>query len=68
MFADQLARVFDDPDHSMRERRELIIGHSAEGRLLIVSFAEQGPRTRIISARTVTRRERHHYEENTKEN
>jgi uncharacterized protein len=68
VFADPLARIFDDPDHSSEERRELIIGHSAKGRrVLIVSFAEQGPKMRIISARKVTKRERHDYEENTKE-
>ncbi len=27
VFADPLARIFDDPDHSDSERRELIIGH-----------------------------------------
>jgi len=32
VFADPLARVFDDPDHSENERRELIIGHSANHR------------------------------------
>ena len=34
VFADPLARIFDDPDHSEDERRELIIGHSAKQRLL----------------------------------
>jgi hypothetical protein len=29
VFADPLANIFDDPDHSESERRELIIGHSA---------------------------------------
>jgi hypothetical protein len=29
--ADPLANIFDDPDHSDDERRELIIGHSAKG-------------------------------------
>ena len=66
VFADPLARIFDDPDHSSEEPRELIIGHSAKRRVVIVSFAEQGPRTRIISARKATKRERHDYEENTK--
>lgn len=28
VFADPLARVFDDPDHSVDERHEIIIGHS----------------------------------------
>ena len=29
VLADPLASIFDDPDHSSEERRELIIGHSA---------------------------------------
>jgi len=66
VFADPLARIFDDPDHSRDERRELIIGHSAKGRLLIISFTEQRPSTRIISARKATKRERHDYETHTK--
>ena len=28
VFADPLAHIFDDPDHSGDERRELIIGYS----------------------------------------
>ena len=65
VFADPLANIFDDPDHSGEERRELIIGHSAEQRLLVVSFTDRGQRTRIISARQATARERRDYEENT---
>ena len=65
VFADPLARIFDDPDHSEDERRELIIGHSIQQRLLIVSFIEREPRTRIISAREATTHERRDYEENT---
>ena len=63
VFADPLARIFDDPDHSADESREPIVGHSMEQRLLIVSFTERGGRVRIISARTATRRERHDYEQ-----
>ena len=65
VFADPLANIFDDPDHSDDERRELIIGHSAEQRLLVVSFSDRGRRTRMISARQATARERRDYEENT---
>jgi len=67
VFADLLARIFDDPDHSLGERREIIIGQSSRGRLLLVSFTERGDRIRIISARTVTRRERKAHEEDTEE-
>jgi uncharacterized DUF497 family protein len=65
VFADPLARIFDDPDHSEDEPRELIIGHSANQRLLIVSFTEREPRTRIIGARQATAHERRDYEQNT---
>lgn len=41
VFADPLANIFDDPDHSGDERRELIIGHSTEHRLLVV-FTDRG--------------------------
>lgn len=68
VFADPLANIFDDPDHSSDERRELIIGHSAAQRLLIVSFTERGRRTRIIGAREATPRERKAYEENSQKN
>ena len=63
VFEDPLARIFDDPDHSGDEPRELVVGSSARQRLLFVSFTQRGPRTRIISARAATRRERHDYEQ-----
>ena len=63
VFADPLARIFDDPDHSTDEAREIIVGHSTQQRLLVVSFAEREDRVRIISARAATRRERHDYEQ-----
>ena len=50
VFGDPLAGIFDDEDHSVKEQREIIIGHSV----------------RIFSARRATRREREDYEENVK--
>jgi uncharacterized DUF497 family protein len=64
VFADSLARIFDDEDHSAEEQREIIIGHSSKGRLLVVCFTAQADSVRIISARKATRRERKEYEEN----
>ncbi|MBI4574498.1 MAG: BrnT family toxin [candidate division NC10 bacterium] len=64
VFADPLARIFDDEDHSNDEQREIIIGHSIRDRLLIVSFTERYGAVRIISARKATRNERKDYEEN----
>ena len=61
---DGLARIFKDTDHSEIEAREIIIGHSAAERLLLVIFTERKPdRIRIISAREVSRQERRDYEE-----
>lgn len=67
VFADPLASIFDDPDHSGEEPRELIIGHSANHRVILASFTQRRARTRIISARPATARERRAYEEHTKE-
>ncbi len=63
VFADPLGRIFEDPEHSETERREIIIGHSAKHNLILVSFVEDD-RVRLISARKATRTERKEYEEN----
>lgn len=64
VFSDPLAAIFDDEAHSEEEQREIIIGHSADNRLLLVSFTERGEAIRIISARRATKKERRDYEEN----
>lgn len=64
VFADPLARIFDDEDHSIDERREIIIGHSAGRRLLVVCFSAREDVVRIFSARGATKRERREYEGN----
>jgi uncharacterized protein len=63
VFVDPLARIFSDLEHSEHEDREIIIGHSVRGQLLIISFTERKETVRIISARQATRRERKDYEE-----
>jgi hypothetical protein len=63
VFADPLAMMHSDPDHSLTEGRALLTGHSGNGRLLLVSFTDRGSSIRIISARPLTRRERRKYEE-----
>jgi uncharacterized DUF497 family protein len=62
-FQDPLARIHADPDRSALEPREILIGHSAQGRPLLVAFADRRGRLRLISAREVTRRERRDYED-----
>ena len=67
VFADPLAVIFDDDAHSQDELREIIVGHSSLGRLLLVAFTERDRMmVRIISARKATRREREDHEEATR--
>ncbi|MCC6639791.1 MAG: BrnT family toxin [Deltaproteobacteria bacterium] len=63
VFGDQLARTYEDPDHSDTEVRELTFGCSSSGRALVVSHCDREGRVRIIGARQMTRRERRDYEE-----
>lgn len=67
VFDDPYARIIDDPDHSLAEQREIIIGHSNKHRMLFVSFAARGDVIRIISARKATPREQKAYEEKYRE-
>lgn len=62
VFGDFLGITISDPDHSADERRHITVGTSSRGRLLIVAHAQRGEGVRIISARTLTRRERITYE------
>jgi len=64
VFDDPLATMSEDPAHSVRESRYLLIGESFAQETLVVSFTERGDNIRIISARLATRRERNFYEEN----
>lgn len=61
-FGDVLSMNMPDPDHSEGEQRFIVLGNSARVRLVVVSYTERPPRTRIISARLATRQERHQYE------
>jgi uncharacterized DUF497 family protein len=66
VFADPLARIFKDTAHSEGEQREIIVGHSKERHLILVSFTGTDDIIRILSARKATRMERKDYEENVK--
>jgi uncharacterized DUF497 family protein len=63
VFGDPLAVTFQDPDHSLAERRTLTFGLSRQGRLLVVSHTQRRTAIRLISARIATRQERKLYEE-----
>ena len=63
VFADPLAMLMADPDHSADEERYVLLGESTQRNLLVVAFADRSPRTRLISAREATSHERRQYEE-----
>jgi uncharacterized DUF497 family protein len=63
VFGDPLAITFEDPDHSDGEFRFLTFGLSRSNRLLVVAHADRPGKIHIISARTMTRREKGIYEE-----
>ena len=64
VFADPLAAIFVDQEHSIEVNREIIIGYSILRRLILVCFTErQKDRIRVISARSATRREQTDYED-----
>lgn len=63
VFHDSFIATILDPDHSIDEQRYVTLGFSARGRLLLVIHTESGKKTRIISCRKATRRERRIYED-----
>jgi hypothetical protein len=63
VFGDPLAITFQNPDHSEEEERQITFGLSFQKRLIIVSHTRRKDRTRIISARPISRKERAIYEE-----
>ncbi|MCX6832756.1 MAG: BrnT family toxin [candidate division Zixibacteria bacterium] len=67
VFGDRLAVTDYDPDHSLDEDRYVTIGWSYRGRLLMVAHTDRNNRTRIISARELTRAEREAYEQETQD-
>lgn len=63
VFDDDHSSATPDPDYSSDEARYLIFGVSRNGKYLVVSYTERGHRIRLISARTMTGRERKAYEQ-----
>ena len=67
---DEAASVWDDyfnidlfdHEHSVEEKRFLMIGESNAKRYLIISYTEREDTIRLISARELTPKERREYE------
>lgn len=63
VFADEMALLLHDPDHSQAEDRFLLLGMSWKLRLLVVAHAVRadGNEIRVISARRATKAEQRQY-------
>lgn len=63
VFADERARLIDDPDHSEDEDPFILLGLSSSMRVLVVAhcYRSEGNVIRIISARKATREEQRYY-------
>ena len=63
VFFDDQALLIEDPDHSAKEDRFLMLGISSSLRLMVVChcYREKGQVIRIISARKAIKRERSQY-------
>ena len=62
VFGDWLGTTASDPDHSVGESRFITVGLSNQSRLLLVSHTDRDGSLRIISARTLTPKEKKVYE------
>ncbi len=63
VFADERAKLIDDPDHSEGEERFVLLGFSNALRMLVVChcYRSEGNVIRIISARKANARESKSY-------
>ncbi len=61
VFDDPYALYYKDSFHSFKEDRYIVLGYSNSNRMLIVSFTNRMNKTRIISARLTTKKEKKQY-------
>ncbi len=62
-FYDPRSITIPDPDHSIDEERQILVGESVALRILVVCFTERDETIRIISARRATMHEQREYAE-----
>jgi uncharacterized DUF497 family protein len=60
--------VKSDESHSVLESRFFVLGQTDARRLLFIAFTIRSKKIRVISARDMSRKERHAYDEETKNN
>ncbi len=52
-----------DPEHSQKEPRYYVLGHTIAGRRLFIAFTVREDKIRVISARDMSKKERSIYEQ-----
>jgi uncharacterized DUF497 family protein len=52
-----------DPSHSQKESRYYVLGHTVLDRRLFIAFTVRENKIRVISARDMSKKERHIYEQ-----
>lgn len=62
VFGDPLAITYFDPDHSSDEERYITFGTTINDIYVVIVHTDRSERTRLISARRMTSRERTQYE------
>ena len=62
VFSNEPLLLFEDEKHSQSEYRVIAFGHTNEGRCLVVAFTVRKNLIRIISSRSMNKRERDVYE------
>lgn len=62
-FFDPHSLTIPDPNHSVGEKRFILLGYTDAGRLVAVAHVERGENLRLISARLATKHERRAYED-----
>jgi len=55
----------DDVRHSISEARHYVLGQTNDRRLLFIAFTVRGTHIRVVSARPMSRKERHIYGQTT---
>jgi len=65
IFFDEEKIILRDVLHSKKEKRFIILGKTRKNRLLFVAFTKRDNKIRIISARTINKKERRLYEKTT---
>ena len=65
VFFDEKKKILQDTLHSQKEKRFIIIGRTKLNNLLYMVFTIRGGKLRIISARTLNKKEKFLYEKTT---